>query len=140
MKCWRVMRADVECCRRGDPVEAVAERMRRLDVGFMPVCDGGGVVVGTVTDRDLAVRVLGEHRDARRTLVDEVMSREVVSCLPDDDLDVAEDLMERHKTSRVICVDERGRACGVISLPDVARVEQRARAAEILQATLQWAP
>lgn len=55
-------------------MEAVAERMKARKVGFLPVCDETGAVVGTVTDRDLAVRVLAEHRSVAATRVHDVMT------------------------------------------------------------------
>lgn len=128
------MKTDVECCRLDDPVETAAERMGKRNIGFMPVCDDDGRIVGTLTDRDLAIRVLGAHRDAAYTLVPEVMSPQVVCCSPDDNLDVAEELMEKHKKSRIVCVDDRRRPVGVISLSDIAHVEERIRASEILDA------
>ena len=132
MKCSSIMTTDVECCRRDESVEAAAERMRKRNIGFVPVCDEDGGVVGTVTDRDLAVRVLGEHRDARHTQVQEVMSPGLVCCSPSDDVHVAETLMEEHKKCRIVVVDDRHRPAGVISLSDIAHVEQRIRTAEIL--------
>lgn len=124
----------VECCSRDDVVETVAERMKKRNIGFMPVCDDDGSAVGTLTDRDLAVRVLGERRDAGFTLVEEVMSLELVHCSPEDDLTVAEELMETSKKSRIVCLDERRRPVGIISLSDIAHVDQSVRIAEILDA------
>lgn len=134
MKCSSVMKTDVECCRPDALVETVAARMKKHNIGFLPVCDEDGSAIGTVTDRDLAIRVLGEGRDAPFTLVEDVMSHDLVCCSPDDELSVAEELMMRHKKARVVCVDERRKPVGVISLSDIVHVEQRIRAAEILDA------
>jgi CBS domain-containing protein len=128
------MKTDVECCPREEEVEAVAERMKNRNVGFLPVCDDDGTVIGTVTDRDLALRVLGEHRSSARTLVQDVMSPELVCCSPDDELDVAEDLMVRYKKSRIVCADEQRRPIGIISLSDIAHVEEGTRLSAILDA------
>ncbi len=134
MKCSSIMKTDVECCSPDALVETVAARMKQRNIGFLPVCDQDGAAIGTVTDRDLAIRVLGEGRDAPFTLVEDVMSRDLVCCSPEDDLSVAEELMMRHKKARVVCVDERRKPVGVISLSDVVHVEERIRAAEILDA------
>ncbi len=134
MKCSSIMNTGVECCRGDEVVETVAERMRKRNIGFMPVCDDIGSAVGALTDRDLAVRVLGERRDAAFTLVEDVMSLELVCCSPNDDLSVAEELMERSKKSRIVCVDEQRRPVGIISLSDIAHFEQSVRVAEILDA------
>jgi CBS domain-containing protein len=134
MKCSEVMKKDVECCHRDENVELAAEKMKCRNLGFLPVCDEKGFIVGTLTDRDLALRVLGEHRDAQHTCVRDVMSAELVYCSPDDDLSIAEELMAQHRKSRILCADPDLRPLGVISLSDVAHVEQGTRAAEILDA------
>lgn len=134
MKCSELMKTDVVCCPRDEDVQAVAERMKNRNVGFLPVCDDDGCVIGTVTDRDLALRVLGEHRSSERTRVQDVMSPELVCCSPDDDLGVAEELMVRYKKSRIVCADEQRHPIGIISLSDIAHVEQADRASQILDA------
>jgi len=134
MKCSSIMKTDIECSRRDESVESAAERMKARNVGFLPVCDEAGAVAGTITDRDLAVRVLGDHRNPSETLVQDVMSTELVCCSPDDDLDVAEGLMAQYKKSRIVCVDDRRRPVGIISLSDIAQVENAARASELLHA------
>jgi CBS domain-containing protein len=79
-------------------------------------------VLGTVTDRDIAIRLVAERRDAG-TAVDQIMTREVIACRPEDDIRDAEDLMGKHRKSRIMCVDDGGRLVGVISLSDIAEVD-----------------
>jgi CBS domain-containing protein len=123
MNCSELMRTDVESCPADESVEAVAERMRRLNVGFLPVCGDDGALIGTITGRDLAIGVLAGHRVPRSTTVAEVMSTDRVVCSPGDGLAQAESLMVSNKKSNIVCVDERGRPVGVIGLREVARVE-----------------
>jgi CBS domain-containing protein len=113
-------------------VQDAAQRMRDAAIGFLPVCDDSQKVLGTVTDRDLTIRVLADGR-AATTPVDEIFTRECVACGPDDDLRKAEELMARNHKSRILCVDGDGRLVGVISLSDVAQREKGARAAETLR-------
>ena len=134
MQCSSLMKTEVECCGRDENVESVAERMRRRNIGFLPVCDTSGMIVGTVTDRDLTVRVLGEHRPTRDTEVGQVMSDHPVYCSADDGLDVAEALMADHRKARIVCVDERKHPVGVISLSDLALVEDSAVVSSLLGA------
>src|SRR5262245_4329462 len=63
MKCSDLMKTDVECCDADESIVFVAERMRLRNVGFVPVCNAAGAVVGTITDRDLVVRVLANELD-----------------------------------------------------------------------------
>jgi CBS domain-containing protein len=137
MKCKEVMNSEVKCCGTEEPIARVAATMRDENIGFMPVCDEMGRAIGTVTDRDLAIRAVAECFPADTTQVKEVMTREVVSCRPEDDLRSAEQLMSQHKISRMICVETGGRPVGVISLSDIADVESRGRAAAVLRSVSQ---
>jgi CBS domain-containing protein len=132
MRCSSLMKTDIESCKCDEPVESAAEKMKTRNVGFLPVCDEEGAVVGAVTDRDLVVRVLGEHRSTSDTVVRDVMTSELVCCSPDADLNEAEELMASHRKSRILCVDDRRRPVGVISLSDIARAEEPARASRLL--------
>jgi CBS domain-containing protein len=59
--------------------------------------------------------------------------REVVACRPDDDVTRAEQLMGSRQKSRSICTDKDGRLAGVISLSDIAQVEEGSRASETMK-------
>jgi CBS domain-containing protein len=136
MKCAELMKTDIECSRSGDSVQRVAERMRDRNIGFMPVCNEQGVAIGTVTDRDLTLRVLAERLPAD-TRVEDVMTREVISCGPNDPLGSAEELMSKHKKSRIVVCNEVGCPLGVISLSDIAKTERSGRASAILRSVAQ---
>jgi CBS domain-containing protein len=126
------MKSPVVCSKLDEDVSAAAARMRSRKIGFVPVCDDTGRVVGTVTDRDLSVRVLAE-RLLSRTPVRLVMTPGPVTCRPNDDLEVAEDLMRRYHKSRIICVDEGFKPVGVISLSDIATYDDASRVGELLR-------
>jgi CBS domain-containing protein len=131
------MKTDVQCCAVSDDVGIVAERMREKNIGFVPICSTDGSVIGTITDRDLALRVLGDHRNPEWTTAGDVMTADLICCSPDDDLGVAEQLMSKHKVSRIVCVDEQRRPVGVISLSDVAETERRGIAGAVLRSVSQ---
>jgi predicted transcriptional regulator/uncharacterized protein (DUF2267 family) len=116
-----------------DTVQAAAQRMGDDNIGFLPVCDASGKVVGALTDRDIAVRVVAKALPAT-TRVAEVMTVEVVACRPDEDVQQAEAQMRRAQKSRIMCTDAQGRLVGVISLSDIARNEPDDRAAGTLRA------
>lgn len=126
MLCEDIMKRGVQCVSPGDTIVTAAQRMREKDVGFLPVCDEGGAPVGVITDRDIVVRAiaLGPLVGAK---VEEVMSNEVVSCSPKDDLRQAEQLMADRQKSRICCV-EGGRVVGIISLSDIVEHERSRRA------------
>jgi CBS domain-containing protein len=132
MRCQEIMKKNVECMSPQETVQAAARRMRDENVGFLPVCDSSKKALGAVTDRDLAIRVLADGK-AASTRVEEVMTREVIACRPEDDLRKAEGLMTRNHKSRVMCVDREGFLVGVISLSDIAEREEASRAAKTMR-------
>lgn len=132
MRCEEVMKRDVRCITPEESAELAAQRMATDNVGFLPVCDAFGAVLGTVTDRDLALRVLARGGPASTRIAD-VFTREVVACHPGDELSEAQALMARHHKSRIMCIDEGNRVVGVISLSDIAQQSSEARAAQTLR-------
>jgi CBS domain-containing protein len=132
MLCKQMMKRDIARVFVDDSVRSAAAKMRSDNIGFLPVCDATGRVVGTITDRDIALRVVAEDLPVD-TLVDLVMTREVIACSPSDDVHRAEQLMGKYKKSRVICVDDSGYPIGVISLSDIAQHESSEQAARTMR-------
>lgn len=125
MRCEDIMKHHVRCVSPRDTVRGAALQMREENVGFLPVCAPSRKVIGTLTDRDLAIRVLADGLPPT-TLIEDVFSHEVIACHPEDDLRKAEELMSKHRKSRIVCVDGNGRLAGVISLSDIAQREPEA--------------
>lgn len=132
MRCDEIMKADVECLSPGTTAHAAAKRMRDAKVGFLPVCDAQGTVLGVLTDRDIAVRLVADAL-APDTPVDRIMTANVVSCTPKDDLRRAQQIMGENRVGRILCIDETGVLCGVISLSDVAIHEESGIAAQTMR-------
>lgn len=131
MRCGDVMNK-VECCFVDDPVAEVAGRMRARHVGFLPVCNDLGQVIGTITDRDLTVRVLADGLSPG-TPVQAVMSKGPITCRPEEGLEDAERMMERYYKWRIVVVDARRRPIGIVSLSDIADAEQYGRTGKLLR-------
>ena len=132
MRCEEMMKRDVEYVAPTDTVQVAARRMREANVGFLPVCDSSRKVLGAITDRDIALRVVADGRPPT-TAVGDVMTREVVACRPGDDVRRAEELMGKQHKSRMIVADEDWRLLGVISLSDIAQVEDASRASQTMK-------
>lgn len=133
LACHDLMKTDVVTCNGETPATEIAALMRERNVGFIPITDDAGAVSGIVTDRDLVLRVIAERRDPEKTRAKDIQTRELVCCSPDDPLEVAEQLMLRHRKSRILCVDASRHAAGVISLSDLARVERDTKVSELLR-------
>ncbi len=103
-----------------------AALMRELDVGVIPVAEGGKLL-GLVTDRDLAMRVLAERKDPTEVAVGEIMTRSPVTVTPDMKLSEARDLMAEHKVRR-LPVMKGEEIVGILSLGDVAQADASGRA------------
>ena len=110
--------------------------MQSENVGSIPVVENEQTrkLVGIVTDRDLALKVVAKALDARTTKVGAVMSRKVVTCRADDAVEKALEAMAEHQLRRIPIVDNDYRIVGIIAQADVAtRVNQPAKTAEMVK-------
>jgi CBS domain-containing protein len=114
------------------PVSYAAKMMRDEDVGLAPVVEGDRLV-GTLTDRDIAIRVVAESRDPESTKVKDVASKDVVTVDPEQDLDEALRLMAEHQVRRLPVVEEDGRVVGVVAQADVARLADDRKTGEVVE-------
>lgn len=123
MTCREVMTADPLCVVPWDTAARAAQIMKSEDVGPVLVVDDHSSrhLRGIVTDRDLALKVVAEGRDAGSVRVEEVMSEGLITCHPDADAHEAMRLMSDHQVRRIPVVDERDRLVGIIAQADVAR-------------------
>ena len=115
-------------------IEAAA-KMRELDVGSLPVCDGEKLQ-GLLTDRDIAIRLVAAGLDASTTKVGEIMTPGATYCFDDQTLDEAAVLMEAHQIRRLPILNRGKELIGVLSLGDLAvrtaGTEDRELADEVL--------
>ena len=112
------------------PQEA-ARLMKSEDVGALPIVEGDKLV-GVVTDRDLAIRVLAEGKSPD-TAVAEIASKDVVTVDPNQSLDEAAHLMAEHQVRRLPVVEEDGKLVGVLAQADVAQAGQDVLTGETVQ-------
>src|SRR4051794_38669015 len=103
----------------GSTAVEAARIMRDEDTGIVPIVEGDRLV-GTLTDRDIAVRVVAEGKDPSSTTIGEIASRELVTNDPQQDLDEALRLMARHQVRRLPVVEEDGKLVGILAQADVA--------------------
>ncbi len=115
-----------------EPVTRAARMMRDEDVGVAPIVDGDRLV-GTVTDRDITIRVVAEGKDPETTSVREIASTKLVTIDPLQDLDEAIRLMAEHQVRRLPVVEEDGRLVGIVAQADVAREGDDSQTGEVVQ-------
>jgi CBS domain-containing protein len=101
------------------PLSHVAALMQTDDIGAIPVLDGDRLV-GTITDRDIAVRLVAKEKDPRGMPSREISSGKLVTVGPDQDLSDALHLMAQHQVRRLPVVDDQNRLAGVVSQADIA--------------------
>ncbi|MFL5969634.1 MAG: CBS domain-containing protein [Gaiellaceae bacterium] len=101
-------------------VAYAAKMMRDEDVGLAPVVEGDKLI-GMLTDRDIAIRVVAEGKNPEQVKVAEVASKQLVTIDPQQDLDEALRIMAKHQVRRLPVVEEDGKLVGVVAQADVAR-------------------
>ncbi|MGV9817200.1 CBS domain-containing protein [Nocardia xishanensis] len=130
-----IMRSHVQCIGIRDSMAAAAERMRQLDVGALPICDGEGHPVGIVTDRDIVVKVVGAGANPKTTMAGELAqgADRLYTVDVGADLDDVLAMMEQHQIRRLPVVD-KGVLAGIITEADLARHLPQNTVGEFLEA------
>src|SRR5689334_18937065 len=124
MKVREIMTSNVECLGPEVNLKDVAQEMKSLDVGFIPICEHDRLV-GTVTDRDIVIRAVADGRDVKTTHVRDIMSREVIYAFEDDDVKTVAEKMRAKDVRRILILDKDKRLVGVVSIGDISKVEEK---------------
>ena len=127
-----VMTSDPCTIDAGKSVAYAAEMMRDEDVGLAPIVEGD-TLIGMLTDRDIAIRVVAEGRSPDQVTVREVASKQVVTIDPQQDLNEALRIMAKHQVRRLPVVEEDGRLVGVVAQADVAREGNDTQTGELVK-------
>ena len=120
MKCKDIMTQNPVCLKTTDSVQRAAMQMKNERICSVLVCEDENKLVGIVTDRDIVLKVVADGNDATILRIENVMSRDPVSCNPEDDVQKAIDLMERKQIRRIPIVDAEQNFLGIISQGDIA--------------------
>jgi CBS domain-containing protein len=127
-----VMTSDPCTIDAGKSVAYAAKMMRDEDVGLAPIVEDDKLV-GMLTDRDIAIRVVAEGRNPNQVTVGQVASKQVVTIDPQQDLVEALRIMAKHQVRRLPVVKEDGRLVGVVAQADVAREGDDKQTGELVQ-------
>ena len=113
-----LMSRDVQMISPDGTIKDAAQQMRKGNFGMMPVGEADRVI-GTISDRDIAIRAVAEGKDSS-TKVREIMSGGLVWAYEDDSVDDAATLMSEHKIRRLPVMNAEKRLVGIVALGDVA--------------------
>jgi CBS domain-containing protein len=120
--------------RRETSLAEAANLMWERDLGALPVVDDEGVLIGVVTDRDIAMAVAKRHRLASEIPVGEVMSGKTCACFLEESLRSVLTTMRREQLRRLPVLDRWGHLQGMITINDVIRGAQASKGSKLYDA------
>jgi len=119
MNISEVMTRGAECVRPDATLKEVAQRMKELDIGCVPVCDQDRLI-GMITDRDIAVRSVAAGHDPNIDRVRDVMTSGILWCFEDQEIAEVAEFMRDKQVRRLPVLNRSKRLVGIISLGDLA--------------------
>ena len=133
MKVNEILTHDPEVIRPETALIEAAQKMKSMDIGMLPICDGDRLV-GVITDRDITVRGVAQGHDPKTARVQEVMTPEIIYCFDDEDVKEAAKTMEKKQVRRLPVLNRGKRLVGIVSLGDLAvRTNKEKLAGEVLE-------
>ncbi|MCI0659551.1 MAG: BON domain-containing protein [Acidobacteria bacterium] len=119
MKVEDVMTANVQACDPTTNLAAAIAMMWKQNCGVLPALNDKGRVTGIITDRDICMATATRPKLASDIMVSEVISGNVYTCSPDDDVEAALSIMQHHKVRRLPVTGDDGSFKGILSLDDI---------------------
>jgi len=133
MKVKEVMHTGVSWVEPDTPVAEVAKKMRDEDIGAIPVGEDDRLI-GMVTDRDITCRGTAEAANPREVTARDVMSKGIVYCRDEEDVEDALRIMEDKKIRRLPVLNREKRMVGMLSLGDISRRVPGSLSGEVMRA------
>lgn len=121
VRAGHVMTRDVTTVTPNDRIERAARLMRECDCGALPVTDYKGQLIGMLTDRDIATRLVARGVDIRQAIVADCMTTKTYACHANDLLEDCLHQMARHRVRRLPIVNDDNQVIGIVSQSDLAR-------------------
>ena len=134
MKVRDIMTSKVESIEPTAVLRKAARKMSELNIGSMAVVDDDGNLLGIITDRDISVYAIAMGRNPQDTEVQKVMTRDVATCLADQDISDAASIMQQRHIRR-LAVMENNSLSGFLSVDDLARASSDLAGAVLEAAT-----
>ena len=133
MKLSSIMTGGIETIRPQATLAEAAKKMASQDIGSLPVCAERRKVIGIITDRDITVRAVARGMDPNLTRVEEVMTKDVLSCSSDSEVEAACELMEKRQVRRLLVTGDDDSPVGIVSLGDIALCLRESQSGEVLK-------
>lgn len=123
MKVQDIMTGEPRSLTPESTAQEAARLMKEMDTGVIPVVESSSSkkLVGVVTDRDIAVRLVAEGKAADSRVSEVMSSGRLATCAPTDDVDRVMETMSREQVRRIPIVDERGTLVGIVAQADIVR-------------------
>lgn len=113
-----IMTSPAKSVRVNSTLGEVADEMKRLNVGSIPVCDDSNNLMGIVTDRDIVVKGISQGHNNGAT-VESVMTKNPITVSPETSIEEATNVMSHHQIRR-LPVTDNGKLVGILALGDIA--------------------
>jgi CBS domain-containing protein len=133
MKVKDVMHKGAEWVAPQTALADVAQRMRDLDIGAIPVGENDRLI-GMVTDRDIACRGVVNGKDLAKLTARDVMSKGIFYCSDGEDLEDALRIMEQKQVRRLPVINDGKRMVGMLSIGDIADAASHELSGEVIAA------
>jgi len=132
MKVKDVMHRGVTWVEPTISIREIAQKMRDDDIGSVPIGENDRLV-GIVTDRDIICRGVANGADCNALTARDVMSKPIIYCRADDDLELAIRIMEKNKIRRLPVIDKDKRLAGILALGDISEIVGQDAAGEVMR-------
>jgi CBS domain-containing protein len=133
MKVKEAMHKGVEWVDPSTPLRKLAQLMSEHDIGSIPIGENDRLI-GIVTDRDIVIRGLANGRDLAKLTARDVMTKGVIFCRDDEEIDDATRTMELKQVRRLPVINKEKRMVGILALGDISNACEQEQSGEVLQA------
>jgi len=127
------MTAGIRIAEPEEKLPHAAKKMRTQNIGALPVVEDGKLI-GMLTDRDIAIRAVGDNKDPATVAVRDIMSDECFWCAENEQLDDAVRIMEANQVRRLPVMNDKREVVGMLSIEDVAVHAPESLTGEVLKA------
>jgi CBS domain-containing protein len=130
-----VMTSNPTCCEAKTNLREVAKMMKDCDCGLIPVVESeqNQKPIGTITDRDIAIRVVAEGKNPLELTARDCMTSPCITVQNEESLEDCIRIMQENQIRRIVVVDTNGSCCGIVAQADIARKLNAKTTAEVVE-------